>query len=149
MARRVWLGSQARQTRAAAVAIATNTRESKGDEGWWAPEDWWVGGEIRGRCDLFFLSPTSQAPLTLGDQQERVSTRRAPPSRPPALCCVGRRLTFPALPGGSSLESRVTLRGRQRTQSNTVGVFTQTHSKTHTHTHTQHLFSGEVKPCRV
>lgn len=53
----------------------------------------------------------------------RGSTCRPPPSAP-ALCCVGGCLTFPALPGGSSLESWVILRGRQRTHSDTVGGFT-------------------------
>ncbi|KAK5888875.1 hypothetical protein CesoFtcFv8_014929 [Champsocephalus esox] len=55
-------------------------------------------------------------------QQERVNLPAS--ALCPALCCVGGRLTFPALPGGSSPERQVKLRGKQRTHRNTVVVFT-------------------------
>lgn len=100
-----------------------HSREQRG-WGWWPQEGHWVEGE--GKKEV----PTSQAPLMLFHPQERLNLSVHPPS--PSLCCVGGRLTFPVLPGGSSPESWVILRGRQRTRCRDLHI--NTHSSRHSNT---------------
>lgn len=91
-----------------------HNREQQGP-GWWPQEGRWVEGEGKKKS-------LHHRPRLCSFINRSGSTCRPPPSLP-ALCCVGGRLTFPALPGGSSPESWVILRGRQRTNSNTAMGF--------------------------
>lgn len=112
-----------------------HNREKRGP-GWWPREGrrvGWKGGKTSSlRRNLHRCRFTDLPASTL-----------RPHPRPPPSAVLVRRLTFPALPGGSSPECRVTLRGRQRTRSTTVRLISN-----HTlilATYVQHLFSGEVK----